>query len=447
VTSRTIALTIAAALASLLALCGSASAAPVIDGQFPLASAVDTNTKIAAGPDGNIWVAVHGEDNDVARVTPTGQVDEFELEEIENPSGIAAGPEGKMWVTATNKVASFSPSDPKGSSKAFSLTVVTANNPIVAGPDGQMWVAATDRVVHFQPSDPEGADSVEVAELSPRDIDVAGSLIAVADAGKPRIVTLTTAGVLQPDIVIGHKNPVNETQEGASQGLAGAPSGQIAFSDPGNSPESIGLVTPPGPVQEFERDGDPFGVAYGSDQAFWIPLFGGGSPPGVERLTTTGTHTYLGGLKPGFGARQITAGPGNTMWMTAEKNEEPKEFEVVRISGLEPPVVPISGGKPKAPDTKIGKGPKKVVKTKGKRAKVTFRFSSSTAGATFECALVTVKKGKGKKTPKPKFKGCKSPKKLSLKPGKYRFSVRAVLAGVADPSPATKAFKVVHVKG
>ena len=60
---------------------------------------------------------------------------------------------------------------------------------------------------------------------------------------------------------------------------------------------------------------------------------------------------------------------------------------------------------------------------------------------------MTIKKGKGKKTPKPKFKGCKSPKKLSLKPGKYRFSVRAVLAGVADPSPATKAFKVVHVKG
>ena len=84
------------------------------------------------------------------------------------------------------------------------------------------------------------------------------------------------------------------------------------------------------------------------------------------------------------------------------------------------------------------------MKTKGKRAKVTFRFSSSTAGAKFECALVTIKKGK--KTPKPKFKGCKSPKKLSLKPGKYRFSVRAVAAGIVDPSPATKAFKVVHVK-
>ncbi len=226
--------------------------------------------------------------------------------------------------------------------------------------------------------------------------------------------------------------------------LAGSPSGQIGFSDPGNYPESIGLVTPPNPAQEFERDGDPFGVAYGSDGAYWIALFGGAASPGVERMTTTGEHTYLGGLKPDFGARQIAAGPGNTMWMTAENNKT-TEFEVVRISGLEPPVVPISGTKPKAPETKISKGPKKTVKTRGKRAKVTFKFSSSDEGAKFECALVTIKKGK--KAPKPKFKGCKSPKKLSLKPGKYRFSVRAVLSGVVDPSPATKAFKVVHVKG
>ena len=204
--SRKIALTVATALASLLAICSTASAAPVIDGQFPLASAVDTNTKIAAGPDGNIWVAVHGEDNDVARVTPTGQVEEFELKEIENPSGIAAGPEGKMWVTATNKVASFSPSDPKESSKAFTVLTVDTNSPIVAGPDGQMWFAASDEVDHFAPSDPEGATPIAVPELSPRDIDVAGSLIVVADAGKPRIVTLTTAGVVQPDIVIGHRH-------------------------------------------------------------------------------------------------------------------------------------------------------------------------------------------------------------------------------------------------
>ena len=185
-------------------------AAPAIDGQFPLASPVETNTKIAAGPDGNIWVAVHGGDNDVARVTPAGQVEEFELEEIEDPSGIAAGPEGKMWVTATNKVASFSPSDPKGSSEVVhGQRRRRRNSPIVAGPDGQMWFAASEKVVHFSPSDPEGAeDRFRSPGLSPRDIDVAGSLIVVADAGKPRIVTLTTAGVVQPDFAIGHERRI-----------------------------------------------------------------------------------------------------------------------------------------------------------------------------------------------------------------------------------------------
>jgi hypothetical protein len=442
--SRRIVMTALAALAALLGTGAAASAAPVIDGQFPLASPVETNTKIASGSDGNIWVVVHGVENDVARVTPAGEVTEFELENIEQLSGIAPGPEGKIWVTATGKVASFSPSDPKAS-QVFTNNDVTSNAPIVAGPDGQMWVAASNNVVHFSPADPEGSKgSFPVEGLQPRDIDVAGSLIVVADAGKPRIVTLTTAGAVQPDFVIGHEGV------GAAQGVAGSPSGQIAFSDPGASPESIGLITPPSPAQEFERDGDPFGVALGSDKAYWIALFGGAGQPGVERLTSTGEHTYLGGLKPGFGARQITAGPNNTMWMTAENNVE-NEFEVVRISGLEPPAaVPISGTpapKPKAPETKISKGPKKTVKTRGQKAKVTFKFSSPTAGASFECALVkTKKKGKGKKQPKPSFKSCKSPKKYKLKPGKYKFSVRAVLAGVADPSPASKAFKVVHVK-
>ncbi len=276
--SRKIALTVATALASLLAICSTASAAPVIDGQFPLASAVDTNTKIAAGPDGNIWVAVHGEDNDVARVTPTGQVEEFELKEIENPSGIAAGPEGKMWVTATNKVASFSPSDPKESSKAFTVLTVDTNSPIVAGPDGQMWFAASDEVDHFAPSDPEGATPIAVPELSPRDIDVAGSLIVVADAGKPRIVTLTTAGVVQPDIVIGHKN--NSKTGGRIAGRRGRPdSGPDRVLRPGEPvPRASAWSRRPTRPRSSNATAIPFGVAYGSDGAFWIPLFGGGRP-------------------------------------------------------------------------------------------------------------------------------------------------------------------------
>ena len=115
----------------------------------------------------------------------------------------------------------------------FTSNDVTSNAPIVAGPDGQMWVAASNNVVHFSPADPEGSKgSFPVEGLQPRDIDVAGSLIVVADAGKPRIVTLTTAGAVQPDFVIGNKGV------GAAQGVAGSPSGQIAFSDPGPTPRA-----------------------------------------------------------------------------------------------------------------------------------------------------------------------------------------------------------------
>ena len=62
----------------------------------------------------------------------------------------------------------------------------------------------------------------------------------------------------------------------------------------------MGLITPPNPAQEFERDGDPFGVAYGSDGAFWFTLSGAEPTvlPGAERVTSTGEHTYLGGVKP-----------------------------------------------------------------------------------------------------------------------------------------------------
>jgi hypothetical protein len=95
-----------------------------------------------------------------------------------------------------------------------------------------------------------------------------------------------------------------------------------------------------------------------------------------------------------------------------------------------------------APETKIGKGPKKVVKTKKKKARVKFRFSSPTAGASFQCALTKLK---GKKTKPAGFKGCKSPKVYRLRPGRYRFQVRAVSGGVPDPTPAVRKFKIVRI--
>ena len=415
------------AIASLLAICSTASAAPVVDGHFEVGS-FNANNKIVAGPDGNMWMTVAEGANDVARITPAGQVVEFELEGVNEPSGIAVGPEHNLWVTQINGVASFSPSEPKATTKAFTINAVTAGNPIVAGPDGQMWVAAKENVVHFQPSDPAKAESIPVAKLDPKDIDVAGSLLVIADSGNSRIVTLTTSGAPKEFPLLG--------ENATSQGVAGSPAGQIAFSQ-SSSPEGLGLLTPPAAPTTVQMAGDPFGVALGSDGAFWFAM---SAADNLQRLTPNGQATPLDGFPPKFFPRQIAPGPNNTLWVTMEIPGE-NVYEVARISGLEPPVEAISNPSPAAPQTKIAKGPKKKVKTKGKFAKVTFRFSSTTASAKFECALTKAKKGK-KRAAKPKFKSCKSPKTYKLKPGKYTFKVRAVSGGVTDPTPATFSFRV-----
>jgi len=424
-----------AALSCLLVGAGSAVAAPSIDGTFPLNAEIGTNNKIVAGPDGNIWLTVEDGTNDVAKVTPSGQVEEFDIEGILSPEGIAPGPDGNLWITDVEKAARFNPGDPTGTDQSFPVAGIGANGQIVAGPDGLMWVASNNQLVRFSPGDPTGSVKPVVVdgEISPKDIDVAGSLVVIADAGVGnRIVTFTADGT-QKDFAI----------DGGSQGVAGGAGGQIAFTAPGASPEKSGLISPPNPAASFELLGDPFGVTFGGDGAYWIVQFMAGQ---LARVTTSGEVSFLTGL-PTESARQITTGPNGTLWITLQKNEAKGVVSsVVKVTGVEPektnPPPPTTTTTVKPPETKIGKGPKPLIKTKKAKAKVKFRFSSSTAGVTFQCSLTKLK---GKKIKAATFKGCKSPKAYKLRPGRYRFQVRAVNGSTPDPTPAVRKFKIVHV--
>jgi hypothetical protein len=89
-----------------------------------------------------------------------------------------------------------------------------------------------------------------------------------------------------------------------------------------------------------------------------------------------------------------------------------------------------------APNTKIVKGPKKVVKTKSGKAKVAFRFTSTgRKGTKFKCRL-----------DKSRFAPCSSPFKRKVGPGKHRFAVVSVDRGKADPSPAVYRWTVQQTK-
>lgn len=131
-----------------------------------------------------------------------------------------------------------------------------------------------------------------------------------------------------------------------------------------------------------------------------------------------------------------TPGP-HAFLVNAEDNAGGTSSKAIAYTVLAPtppmPPTPAPPGKPQPPDTLLGPHPGKTLKTKKGKAKAKFAFSSSTAGATFECKL-----------DKKAFAPCSSPKTYKVKPGKHTFSVAAMSGGLTDPTPATFSFKVVR---
>jgi hypothetical protein len=127
------------------------------------------------------------------------------------------------------------------------------------------------------------------------------------------------------------------------------------------------------------------------------------------------------------GAPIDTSTPGShSFTVNTEDQEGAKGSKTVTYT-----VAPKAG----SPQTKLGSHPKKTIKTKKKKVKVKFTFSSSVPGSTFKCKL-----------DKGQFASCKSPKTYKVKPGKHTFKVAASSGGAADTTPATFSFKVKKTK-
>ncbi|MEZ5078861.1 MAG: hypothetical protein R2725_15635 [Solirubrobacterales bacterium] len=417
-----------ASVGLLAAVVAPAAGEPAVSGEFPVPG-IASNNKLVAGPEGNMWLTVNEGGKDVAEVTPDGTVTEYDLDAV-TASGIAVGPENRIWITRNGGVISFDPSNPEVTKDPTAIVAIGTQHSIVLGPDGNLWVATNDNLVKVPPAAPATAEAIPVAGLAPKDIDVAGANLVIADFG--RILAYTTAG-----------NQVgNFKVSGQAQGVAGNPDGQYAFTQPVNAPKEIGLLSPTASPVVLSAEGtDPFGIALGADGAYWSAEF---ISDGVTRMTADGQLSNLPGFAKTSGPRQISAGPGNTLWVILEQNKK-----VGRISGVEAEVAPGPPIPTVAPRTRIKAGPKRAVKTRKKAARVRFKFRSPDAGATFQCRLRQLaKKQKAKAAKRPKrarWGGCKSPRRYRLEPGRYRFEVRAVLAGAKDRTPAKRGFRVVRI--
>lgn len=413
------------ALAAALSLATPASAAPAVDGEFamPLTSELGSDNEIVQGPDGNMWVTTDV-DNGVAKFTPDGTGEFFPISGT--TYGITVGPDGNLWASQEIGVVIIPPTDP-GAAEAVPITGFAGGRGITVGPDGNIWVIGSDKLVRINPANPAVDQDINAV-----------------DAPNPKGMTTGSDGLLWYATGNGVSSATaadtpDETEYaigGGTQDVAAGLNGQIAYANQGGTPQTVGLLSPGGAPQPFELGpDDPFGAVFGQDGAYWITR---GNPNDLLRLTPDGQTTTVSGFSPNVampGPRKIATGPNNTLWVTLDDQNS-----VARVTGVDPPAT--GGGEP---ETQIDKKPKKKLKAKDKkngkvgRAKAKFKFSSTVAGVSFECSLKKRKK-------EPKFKGCESPAKYKLKPGKYEFQVRTVLAGVADSTPAAHTFKVVRKK-
>ncbi len=305
-----------AALCAVLGLAGiaatPATAAPKVNGKFAV-SGVGTNNELTKGPDGNVWVTLD-QTNDIARIKPNGKVTEYDPANVSNPTGITTGPDGQLWVTQNGGVASFSPEDPDAAVD-FAVNDIADPRPIVSGPDDNLWTVSGGNVIRIDPANPAGATSFPVL-VAGRDIDAGkdGRLWAADFDGQ--VVRLTTDG----------DATAFDTGDGSGlQAIAAGPKGQVAYADPTSNPQKVGLLKG-GKLKRKKAPGDPFGVAFGADKAYWIPRFAGDD---LLRLTPDGQTSTLGGLGNGAGPRRIAKGPDGTVWVTLDGAEK-----IARVSGL-----------------------------------------------------------------------------------------------------------------
>ena len=330
-------LLVASAVALTAAFAGPAHAAPQVSGVFDLPG-VATNSQLTVGPGGDVWVAL---EQAVGRVSPTGSVTVLASGDLGDTIGFLTGgittAGGFVWVSQSpgagkEALVKIPPANPGAAAGVPGTGITAGSTAVTTGPDGNIWVATSGQVTKVPPSDPASATSYPVAGLTPKAMTASGDgTLWVTDTDNGgRVLNLTTAGAATP-----------YTVGGQPQFLAASPGGQVVFGNPNNDPQQIGRLLPGGLPLTLDRPSgsDPFGVAYGADGAFWVAEFAGNR---LARVTPDGVLTTLGGMPvvAGQGPRQLTAAPGNTLWVTLDKPGDSALSKIARVIGVDPPSAP-----------------------------------------------------------------------------------------------------------
>ena len=323
-------LALAAALIALALQAPSAHADPALAGTFDVSG---NPGEIATGPDGNVWFTLitSSAGKEFGKITPDGTVTEFDSPGDVQLKGITAGPDGNVWATGINSVVKIPPANPASAQK-FTDNNIGGPSDITTGPDGNLWTASGGLVIMVPPGNPGGGDVPHASILSGTDPQgiAAGSdgklWILDNNGDNSAIVRFSTNGT-----VVG--TPISTSGALNQSRIAAGPPGQMLFTQSITTPQRVGRVDSSGNVQFTNMPnglGDPIGVVFGNDGAYWIANFGASK---IRRLTPDGVLTEPITLPAG--ARFLAKGANDTLWATLEQANK-----IARVTGVSAPPAP-----------------------------------------------------------------------------------------------------------
>ncbi len=208
------------------------------------------------GPDGNLWFTDVANTPAIGRITPTGEITEFNgpMTNASDPQGLVAGPDNYLWFTDRGAIGRISLN---GTITEFSAVPNANSEPggLTLGPEGNVWFT-------------EGGGTAAIGRITPTG-EITEFTSGLNPNSKPRAIVL-------------------------------GPDGNLWFTDDGRTP-AIGRVTPSGEITEFtaglQPGNEPQSIVSGPDGNLWFAE-GGRFSKAIDRITPAGTIT------------EFTAGPG-----------------------------------------------------------------------------------------------------------------------------------------
>jgi len=411
-----------AALGAIAPAAGLAVTGQVTEFQLPsTATSKPSSYGVVAGPDGNMWFTEHSfggnqHDNQIARVTPQGQIIEFKGTAGTDPNGITVGPNNELWFSEPpNFVGTMTTSGVYHQLQGLGITGDPKG--IAMGPDGNVYVVVADALApKIVVVKPDGTP----ASFSPIPIPTAGANPQEITRGPDGNMWFTE---LNTD-TIGRVNVAAHTitefpikliadplAKAAPRGIVAGPDGNIWFTETGGGQsERLGHISTTGTnygETNILTGGatDPEGLTVGPDNNLWFAI-ANGAQIGQALTTSPALNQFKNGITANSMPRFIAAGPDGNMWFSEEAAgnvarlivDKPTTTTTTTTGTTPPPPPPPPVDKTPPSLTKLTISPKrfyagqkgtKITFSLSETAAVTLRFERGSAGRSVGGKCVT----------------------------------------------------------